>query len=587
MRHSPALPVRIPGRPDRNRSIKTLNQIRRLLSLSVLLALALTGLLTGCATDQIGGPVAPKDAADAGVLTLPSGRTYPVYPGELAYTGYASYHWPDGRQYEGDFVLGQPEGMGSGSWPGGDRYRGTWHEGRKHGHGELTRNDGSRYVGDFVNGVREGDGVTESGEGLYRGSWANDLPNGFGEFHATDGASYKGRWFGGQRQGQGEYVDANGNRYTGEWHADVPDGFGILENANGSRYEGEWRASLQHGYGTSLTEAGVTYEGTWVAGKRQGFGVARRPDGSSYQGEWVEGRREGQGIERFADGSFHEGRWETDQPLGPGTRKDRTGIEISGVWTGDNVSSGLMRLPGGAEYAGRLLRKRNTVVEPGLLTWLEARAEEGDHYAQFFLGTAYTDFSSPAPDPFRATAYFRSAARGDVADAQFRLALLLMKNTPEQAMAWLRKAAVAGQAQANTLLGELYLTGNRVEQDPRAAIQFLEAGSNAGDMAARNNLAWVLATSEDPDLRDGERALALIRPLALTEGDWQHFDTLAAAYAAIGELERAAGTQQFAIDAAQEAPDATSPVMARLIADMYERLAGYESRMATETTETR
>lgn len=581
MRNSLALLANGPGRPDRNRSINTLIHISRL---ALIFALA-ASLLSGCVTDQIGGPVAPKDAPDAGLLTLASGRTYAVYPAELAYTGKASYEWPDGRSYDGNFVFGKPEGIGAGSWPSGDRYRGTWHEGRKHGHGELTRKDGSRYVGDFVNGQREGDGVEQSGEGLYRGTWINDLPNGFGEFHATDSASYKGQWQDGQRQGHGEYTDANGNRFEGNWRADVPDGFGLLDNVNGSRYEGEWRASLQQGYGRSISEAGVIYEGTWVAGKRQGFGVASRPDGSSYEGEWLEGRREGQGIERFADHSYHQGRWETDQPLGPGTRRDRTGIEISGVWNGDTVGSGLMHLPSGAEYAGRLLKKRNTVVEPMLLTWLEERAQDGDAYAQFFLGTAYTDFVSPSPDPFTAAGYFRSAARAEVADAQFRLALLLLQKTPDQALNWLRRAAAAGQAQANTLLGEYYMTGTRVDVDAHQAVRYLEAGSDAGDMTARNNLAWILATSENPDLKDGQRSLELIRPLALTEGGWQHFDTLAAAYAAIGEMERAAGTQAFAIEAAQEEPGATTPTMARQIAGMYERLAVYEAAQAAQTSE--
>ncbi len=535
--------------------------------------LAVGGLVAGCASVDLGGPVAPQGDPEAGLLTLPSGRSYPVYPEQLAYTGDATYRWPDGRTYTGDLVLGAPEGMGTDTWPNGEQYRGTWHEGRRHGHGELTRPDGSRYLGDFEDGVRQGDGVVQSGEGLYSGHWANDLPNGPGRFNGTDGSSYEGQWHDGVRQGYGEYVDANGNRYEGNWFNDVPDGFGILTNANGSRYEGEWQNSQQQGYGTAITETGTVYEGTWVAGKRQGFGVATRYDGSRYEGEWLEGRRSGQGRESFADGSYHDGIWEADQPLGPGTRRDRTGIEINGVWTGDTVRSGFMRLPSGAEYAGSLLRKRNTEVEPALLTWLEAQADAGDPHAQFFLGTAYTDFSSPKPDPFRATAYFRSAARGGLSDAQFRLALLLMENTPDQAITWMKRAAAGGQAQANALLGEYHLTGRHVPQDAALALPYLEAGTAAGDATARNNLAWVLATSEDPAIRNGARALALIRPLAATEGGWQHFDTLAAAYAAVPEIEQAVKAQSLAIqEARRESVDQAT------LREMLTRLADYEAR---------
>jgi len=545
-------------------------------------ALIIGGFLAGCATVDLGGPVAPEGDPAAGVLTLSSGRAYPIYPEELAYTGEASYRWPDGRTFDGDLVLGSPEGMGTGTWPNGDRYRGTWHEGRRHGHGELTRSDGSRYLGDFENDVREGEGVVQSAEGLYSGHWSNDLPNGSGKFNGTDGSSYEGEWQDGVRQGYGAFVDANGNRYQGNWFADLPDGFGILENANGSRYEGEWRASKQQGYGTATTETGTVYEGTWVDGKRQGFGVATRYDGSRYEGEWLEGRRQGNGRESFADGSYHEGIWEADQPLGLGTRRDRTGIEINGVWTGDTVRSGFMRLPGGEEYAGGILRKRNTEVEPRLLDWLAEQADAGNPHAQFFLGTAYTDYSNPAPDPFKATGYFRSAARGGVPEAQLRLAMLLMEKTPAQAISWLERAAENGQAQANALLGEYHLTGQHVPLDQTRAIAYLEAGVAAGDLTARNNLAWVLATAEDETLRDGHRALELIRPLAAVEGGWQHFDTLAAAYAAVLEFDQAVRAQSLAIREARRdlVNDAT-------LSEMLTRLADYEAagKPRPETTE--
>ena len=327
--------------------------------------LATGGLLAGCASVDLGGPVAPQGDPAAGVLTLPTGRAYPIYPEQLAYTGEASYRWPDGRTYDGDFVLGTPEGIGRGTWPNGERYRGTWHEGRRHGHGELTRTDGSRYLGDFENGRRQGEGVMQSSEGLYSGHWANDLPNGPGRFNGTDGSSYEGQWQDGVRQGYGEYRGRqrqSATRATGS--ADMPDGFGILEQQpTDPATKGNGGQANEQGYGSAITETGTVYEGTWVDGQRHGFGIATRFDGSRYEGEWQAGRREGQGRESFADGSYHDGTWEADQPLGPGTRRDRTGIEINGVWTGDTVRSGFMRLPGGAEYAGGILKKRNTEVE--------------------------------------------------------------------------------------------------------------------------------------------------------------------------------------------------------------------------------
>ena len=68
---------------------------------------------------------------------------------------------------------------------------------------------------------------------------------------------------------------------------------------------------------------------------------------------------------------------------------------------------------------------------------------------------------------------------------------------------------------------------------PRSAAQRLENARRAIDAGQQslasgepsagmlNNLAWVLATTEDEARRDGPRALALIRPLAAVEGGWQ------------------------------------------------------------------
>ena len=138
---------------------------------------------------------------------------------------------------------------------------------------------------------------------------------------------------------------------------------------------------------------------------------------------------------------------------------------------------------------------------------------------------------------------------------------------------WLEQAADAGHAQANALLGEYHLTGQHVALDANLAVPYLEAAIAAGDASARNNLAWVLATSEDETLRDGARALELIQPLAASEGSWQHFDTLAAAYAALPDLAQAVKAQSLAIQVARrEAVDEAT------LSEMLVRLADYEAR---------
>lgn len=530
-------------------------------------------LLSGCQSSPIGGPAAPADATDAGELTLPSGRSYRVYPEDLAYDGTASYRWPDGRQYEGQFVAGLPQGIGVGVWPNGDRYRGTWHEGFRHGHGELTRVDGTRYVGDFANGLREGAGAEQSADGLYRGQWQADLPDGHGEFHGNDGTKYRGQWRAGQRAGQGTFIDQNGNVYEGEWRNDLPDGFGRMSSISGASYEGQWLAGHQHGYGKAVTPTGASYEGTWEVGKRSGFGVTRRTDGSGYEGEWLDDERHGQGRQRFTDGSYYEGAWQSGRAFGPGAQHDSSGIVISGIWDGENLTDGSLRLPSGQEYHGPILTRRNTAVSESLLQWLGSRAREDDPWAHYYLGKAHSEFSQPAADLFKATTHFRAAARAGVTEAQYRLAMLLMEKSPDRAVPWLEKAALADHAQASSMLGELYLAGDLVQRDLAKAIGYLSTATAAGDLQARNNLAWVLATTADPEYRDGDEALALIRPLVALDGDWQHLDTLAAAYAATGDFSSAEQTQREAIVAAETSLGAANDELTAL----RRRLARYQA----------
>ena len=91
----------------------------------------LTGgsLLVGCASVDLGGPVAPEDDPAAGTLTLPTGRAYSVYPEELAYTGEAAYRWPDGRTYVGDFSKGNRTGHGTMTYPDGRTVTGEFKDG--------------------------------------------------------------------------------------------------------------------------------------------------------------------------------------------------------------------------------------------------------------------------------------------------------------------------------------------------------------------------------------------------------------------------------------------------------------------------
>jgi tetratricopeptide (TPR) repeat protein len=90
---------------------------------------------------------------------------------------------------------------------------------------------------------------------------------------------------------------------------------------------------------------------------------------------------------------------------------------------------------------------------------------------------------------------------------------------------------------------------------------------------ALNNLAWLLATSPDPKLRDPERALDLARQ-AKALADYKMplvLDTLAAAQAGVGDFDQA---EQNATQAAQMATDTEQP---QLVEKIQRRLDSYRN----------
>jgi len=74
----------------------------------------------------------------------------------------------------------------------------------------------------------------------------------------------------------------------------------------------------------------------------------------------------------------------------------------------------------------------------------------------------------------------------------------------------------------------------------REAIGSFERASAKGDGYATNNLAWILSTCPDDDIRDGKRAISIMKQLIDREGrDSLRIDTLAAAYAEVGNFPEA------------------------------------------------
>ena len=114
------------------------------------------------------------------------------------------------------------------------------------------------------------------------------------------------------------------------------------------------------------------------------------------------------------------------------------------------------------------------------------------------------------------------------------------------------------------------------KKDYGAAIDHFEATfkANPRQLAAANNLAWILATNSDQQIRDGKRAVEVATRIceATQYKDYRFFSTLAAAHAEDGDFENAIAITKKAIDLATAKGDQ------KTIASMNKRLKLFEAK---------
>jgi hypothetical protein len=203
-----------------------------------------------------------------------------------------------------------------------------------------------------------------------------------------------------------------------------------------------------------------------------------------------------------------------------------------------------------AQYElGELLRETDP---PRAAGWLQQAAARGFAAAQERLGQLYLEGRGVPEDPERARMWLKEAAKQGDLGAQVRLAWLYdtgggLAPEPEEALRWYLRAARRDEPTAQLNLGLLYQRGRGTERDLASAAYWLERAAEQGDDDASRALAWLLATADDPRLRDAPRALALVEEAAPSRSDASFLETLAAALAANGRFEDAVAVQEQAI----------------------------------------
>lgn len=162
------------------------------------------------------------------------------------FTGKARYSFPNGAEYEGEFVNDVPEGIGTLVLPNFDTYEGHWLNGEMSGFGIYR----------FYN-VK-----LDKLKGSYEGEFAHSKFNGLGKMIYPDSSVFYGRWKDGKKDGQGQYTTSTGASIVGRWEEDILKE-GLYIYPDGTRYFGSFKDSKFNGFGILILSDGTVQQGIW------------------------------------------------------------------------------------------------------------------------------------------------------------------------------------------------------------------------------------------------------------------------------------------------------------------------------------
>lgn len=113
----------------------------------------------------------------------------------------------------------------------------------------------------------------------------------------------------------------------------------------------------------------------------------------------------------------------------------------------------------------------------GSIKWFKKAAAEGDVSAQMFMAASYMYGVGVKQNPDVARKYYIDAAKQGNSIAQFALAEYFIDSrhsaNTQLGLIWLGKSAAAGNLNAMTKLGLLYIEGNKVDQDVARGVDLL------------------------------------------------------------------------------------------------------------------
>ena len=211
------------------------------------------------------------------------------------------------------------------------------------------------------------------------------------------------------------------------------------------------------------------------------------------------------------------------------------------------------------------------------LTWLQRAAEQNVPDAKRILGLFYLYGDFVSKDTQQGQTLLQEAIGLGSSKAARQLALEYLSGihiTENDQAAFLLFDEISNKSGYDLLwLSKLYRDGIGVMQNQAEANKFAEAAMAQASAADINKFAWDLSVNSAAALTDGERAVQLMKPLLTKheQHNWELTDTLAAAFARMGDYNAAVETQQRAIE---QMPADVSAVQKAL---MQKRLSSYRA----------
>lgn len=191
------------------------------------------------------------------------------------------------------------------------------------------------------------------------------------------------------------------------------------------------------------------------------------------------------------------------------------------------------------------------------MTWFRKAADQTNPVAERYMAEMYFKGRGVTADNMEAVKWLRMSAEQDDAQSEYNLAVMYTQGLGvgknlKLAAEWMQKAADQNLAAAQLGMGVLYENGQGVPMDAIIAAKWYQKAVDQENAQAMNNLALLMATSRNTAVHDPEQAIVLATKAVAASSNPDYLDTLAAAYFANGQTDRAIDIEQKAL---AKAPD--------------------------------